>query len=290
MKYAFIDYENLNSLDGLELQKYNRIFLFIGASSNQTEIHLSEKFNDELQITLITVKDIAKNNVDFHIAYYLGKLDVTVDKNVEFHIFSKDKGYDGVCSFIQQQKNSRVCVRHTPIIEEIKPNESITIEEEPIKQAFNEYVNFMAGINVTNLPSKLESLRNNIHNKTCLKALDKSKEIQKIQKVVNLLISAGLIKIENNKVIYLNSIEYKSDSRKILIEQAFLQYQSYMTKTELKHYPNNLLTLRNNVYNQTDLKSLDWEEAEKLVIKIINKLRNAKVLNFNMENNKVTYL
>ncbi len=29
MKYAFIDYENLNSLDGLALQEYDRIFLFI---------------------------------------------------------------------------------------------------------------------------------------------------------------------------------------------------------------------------------------------------------------------
>lgn len=68
MKYAFIDYENLNSLDGLALQEYDRLFLFVGASNNQTEIRLTEKFSDEINITLIKIKSIAKNNVDFHIA------------------------------------------------------------------------------------------------------------------------------------------------------------------------------------------------------------------------------
>lgn len=109
MKYAFIDYENLNTLDRLELEKYNRIFLFTGASDGQSSIRFSDKFNDELNITLVTVKDILKNNVDFHIAYYLGKLDATVDKNIEFHVLSKDQGYSGICSFIQHQRESRSC-------------------------------------------------------------------------------------------------------------------------------------------------------------------------------------
>lgn len=72
MKYAFIDYENLNKLDGLNLAEYERVFLFTGSTTKS--INLSESFTDEINITLITVKAIAKNNVDFHIAYYLGKL------------------------------------------------------------------------------------------------------------------------------------------------------------------------------------------------------------------------
>ncbi|MDG2952491.1 PIN domain-containing protein [Exercitatus varius] len=84
MNYAFIDYENLNSLDGLELQSYERVFLFLGAK--QGHIKLSGKFNDEINMTLITVKNVSENNVDFHIAYYLGKLDATVDKSIEFHV------------------------------------------------------------------------------------------------------------------------------------------------------------------------------------------------------------
>ncbi|MDP0012958.1 hypothetical protein Q7399_01995 [Glaesserella parasuis] len=41
MKYAFIDYENVNSLDGLNLQEYDRTFLFIGSVNNQ--LRLTEK-------------------------------------------------------------------------------------------------------------------------------------------------------------------------------------------------------------------------------------------------------
>ena len=87
MKYAFIDYENIHSLDNLNLHLYERIFLFLGA--NQPTIQLSEKFNDELNITLITVQSSGKNNLDFHIAYYLGKMDMQTDKNIEFCVIIK---------------------------------------------------------------------------------------------------------------------------------------------------------------------------------------------------------
>ena len=43
MKYAFIDYENIHSLNNLNLNCYEKIFLFLGA--NLQSIQLSEKFN-----------------------------------------------------------------------------------------------------------------------------------------------------------------------------------------------------------------------------------------------------
>ncbi|EPE65740.1 hypothetical protein I140_07750, partial [Pasteurella multocida 93002] len=43
MKYAFIDYENIHSLDNINLNKYEKIYLFLGAQ--QQSITLSEKFN-----------------------------------------------------------------------------------------------------------------------------------------------------------------------------------------------------------------------------------------------------
>ena len=46
MKYAFIDYENLNNLDGLNLAEYKRIFLFTGSTTKS--INLSESFTDKL--------------------------------------------------------------------------------------------------------------------------------------------------------------------------------------------------------------------------------------------------
>lgn len=72
MKYAFIDYENIHSLDNINLNKYEKIYLFLGAQ--QQSITLSEKFNDQIVIHLITIKDVAKNNLDFHLAYFLESL------------------------------------------------------------------------------------------------------------------------------------------------------------------------------------------------------------------------
>ncbi|MCL7802044.1 PIN domain-containing protein, partial [Pasteurella multocida] len=98
MKYAFIDYENIHSLDNINLKEYEKIYLFLGAQ--QQYISLSEKFNDLLNINLITIKNIAKNNLDFHLAYFLGKVDQEVDKQIGFEVISKDKGYQGICDYI----------------------------------------------------------------------------------------------------------------------------------------------------------------------------------------------
>jgi len=53
------------------------------------DVIVGSKFNDELNFTLITIKNIAKNNLDFHIAYYLGKMDMQTDKNIEFCVIIK---------------------------------------------------------------------------------------------------------------------------------------------------------------------------------------------------------
>lgn len=203
MKYAFIDYENINSLDGLSLQEYDRIFLFIGASQNQMDIRLSEKFNDEIHLTLITVKDIAKNNVDFHLTYYLGKLDVTTDKNIEFHILSQDKGYDGICYFMQHQKEPRICFRKSAAPEIQVTTESVNnAEKEIINQAVDEYKAFIAKIKKQNLPAKLASLKNSIHNQSCLRPMDKADAEAILIKVINKLQQEKVLKITDNKVSY----------------------------------------------------------------------------------------
>lgn len=202
MKYAFIDYENLNSLDGLGLQDYDRLFLFIGASNNQTEIRLSEKFDNELNITLITVKNIAKNNVDFHIAYYLGKLDEKCDKATEFYILSNDQGYDGICDFIQHQKQGRICKRKGVQLEKQAVAQTNKTEDIKLNDIFQKYVQYMKKQKVNQLPVKLNGLKNNIRSHTGL-AKANIKEAEKlVAGVIEKLISEKQIKVVDNKVSY----------------------------------------------------------------------------------------
>lgn len=209
MKYAFIDYENVNSLDGLNLQEYDRTFLFIGSVNNQ--LRLTEKFNDEINITLITVKDISKNNVDFHLTYYLGKLDISTDKNIEFHILSNDKGFDGICQFIQHQREPRICFRKAinqteeKIALPLLPSQITNVnnaEQEKIIQVVQEFKAFVVKIEKRHLPAKLEKLRNHIRNQTSLRGVDKKEAEKLLPKIIEQLVQKKLIKVNENKVSY----------------------------------------------------------------------------------------
>ncbi|AGO17199.1 PIN domain-containing protein [Glaesserella parasuis] len=209
MKYAFIDYENVNSLDGLNLQEYDRTFLFIGSVNNQ--LRLTEKFNDEINITLITVKDISKNNVDFHLTYYLGKLDACVDKNIEFHILSNDKGFDGICQFIQHQREPRICFRKAinqteeKIALPLLPNQATKVnnaEQEKISQVVQEFKAFISKVQKRSLPVKLATLKNSIYNQTSLKGVDKKEADKLLPKIIDQLVQKKLIKVNENKVSY----------------------------------------------------------------------------------------
>lgn len=209
MKYAFIDYENVNSLDGLNLQEYDRTFLFIGSVNNQ--LRLTEKFNDEINITLITVKDISKNNVDFHLTYYLGKLDACIDKNIEFHILSNDKGFDGICQFIQHQREPRICFRKAinqteeKIALPLLPSQVTNVnnaEKEKIIQVAQEFKAFISKVQKRSLPVKLSTLKNSIHNQTSLKGVDKKEAEKLLPKIIEQLAQKKLIKVNENKVSY----------------------------------------------------------------------------------------
>ncbi|MWP99726.1 hypothetical protein F9874_05560 [Glaesserella parasuis] len=209
MKYAFIDYENVNSLDGLNLQEYDRTFLFIGSVNNQ--LRLTEKFNDEINITLITVKDISKNNVDFHLTYYLGKLNISTDKNIEFHILSNDKGFDGICQFIQHQREPRICFRKAinqteeKIALPLLPNQATKVnnaEQEKISQVVQEFKAFISKVQKRSLPVKLATLKNSIYNQTSLKGVDKKEAEKLLPKIIEQLAQKKLIKVNENKVSY----------------------------------------------------------------------------------------
>ena len=209
MKYAFIDYENVNSLDGLNLQEYDRTFLFIGSVNNQ--LRLTEKFNDEINITLITVKDISKNNVDFHLTYYLGKLDISTDKNIEFHILSNDKGFDGICQFIQHQREPRICFRKAinqteeKIALPLLPSQVTNVnnaEKEKIIQVAQEFKAFISKVQKRSLPVKLATLKNSIYNQTSLKGVDKKEAEKLLPKIIEQLAQKKLIKVNENKVSY----------------------------------------------------------------------------------------
>ena len=107
MKYILIDFENVQptSLEILKNQNC-KVIIFIGKNQNKIPIKLTvsmQELGDNGRYVI--TNHTGKNSLDFHIAYYIGKLITQNVKNeVSFCLISKDKGYDGLISFLKSNK------------------------------------------------------------------------------------------------------------------------------------------------------------------------------------------
>jgi hypothetical protein len=97
-RWAFVDYENQpQSLHFIgQRNDYNCVLVFFGAQQKVTV-----ELNKSLILRLIRIENMGKNNLDFHLTYYLGKYDVKLDKRIAFDIFTKDTGFDHLIQFIE---------------------------------------------------------------------------------------------------------------------------------------------------------------------------------------------
>lgn len=111
MIWGFVDYENLGSLKGITFNQYQKLYIFCGPKN--PNINLGDVVvNEFLKIEVIKLKSTGSNNLDFHIAYYLGKFSETAAKDIQFHVISRDHGFDGLVSHIK--KTGRACQRTAP--------------------------------------------------------------------------------------------------------------------------------------------------------------------------------
>lgn len=108
MMWVFVDYENVGSLARLDLSKYERLIVFCGPRHKRLNIGdiPSDFFTN---IELIRMESTAKNNLDFHLSFYLGLQHRKAASDVKFHILADDKGYDGLISHMN--KLGRDCRR-----------------------------------------------------------------------------------------------------------------------------------------------------------------------------------
>lgn len=93
--YVLIDFENVqpDSLDLLD-HDYFRLLVFVGASQGKVPYDIAvslQRFGDRVEYIKISGKGF--NALDFHIAYYIGRLSAA-DPSAYFHIISKDGGFD----------------------------------------------------------------------------------------------------------------------------------------------------------------------------------------------------
>jgi hypothetical protein len=93
--WGFVDYENTGSLEGVHLREYDRLLVFCG--SRNKRIKFSELPSARFcAIEFIGITSSSANNLDFHLAFYLGNFHASAAAKIAFHILSNDSGFDGL--------------------------------------------------------------------------------------------------------------------------------------------------------------------------------------------------
>ncbi|WP_417345904.1 PIN domain-containing protein [Ferrimonas sp.] len=106
MKWAFIDYENIGSLDKVDLGAYDKVVLLVGAKQPKVDLG-TQRYHSPIELTLVQVQEIQSNNLDFHLSYYLGKFDALESPDIAFDVISNDNGFTPLVVHIRS--NGRQC-------------------------------------------------------------------------------------------------------------------------------------------------------------------------------------
>jgi len=101
MQWGFVDYENTGSLEAIDLGKYQRVFVFLGPKN--TRLKFGEISNTGFcTLEIVSLSTMGPNNLDFHLAFHLGRHHESADEGTEFHIISNDSGFDGLVNHLRE--------------------------------------------------------------------------------------------------------------------------------------------------------------------------------------------
>ena len=103
-RVILVDFENIQKLDFENIDTTNtEILIFVGRSQSKIPFQLVEKaqtFGERLR--WLKIAGDGKNNLDFHLAFELGRLCERYKNDVELIILSKDSGYDSLIKYVNE--------------------------------------------------------------------------------------------------------------------------------------------------------------------------------------------
>ena len=102
--YILIDHENIHSLDPGEIEgRAVKVLVFLGVQTTKLAVDDVQKLlKHRAQIELITISGNGKNALDFHIAYYAGRINAE-DPLASIRIISRDKGFDPLIAHLKNR-------------------------------------------------------------------------------------------------------------------------------------------------------------------------------------------
>ncbi len=181
MKWAFIDYENIGTLNKLDLNTYSKTIIFMGAKQPRLDFG-EKKYDFPIEIQVIQIKATQENNLDFHLAYYLGKANMEASHEVLFEVISNDNGFAPLLAHLK--KNGRQCKQ---------------IKIETASKTKTKLIQSLKSRSKEKRPQRVTSLRNHIASHLGIKG-----DEVKIQNYFNQLVKDGFIDVSEEKINYPN--------------------------------------------------------------------------------------
>lgn len=112
--FVLVDFENVQPKDVASLNRGQyKIKVFLGAQQAKVPLAMAralQAFGTHAEY--IQINGNGNNAVDFHIAYYIGRLAATTP-DAQFYVISKDTGFDPLLKHLKEQKLS--CLRLTSL-------------------------------------------------------------------------------------------------------------------------------------------------------------------------------
>ena len=201
MSYILLlDYENLQPADLSPLQnEATKVFIFVGAKQKKlpTNFAISAQPLGK-DVEYVKIVRSGKNALDFHIAFYLGRLAERTPKS-RFIVVSNDSGFDPLISHLRGQGLN---VRRTASLSEIASAGSPKHPSSKHRSNKKELAAIVANLRAR----KRQTLENSIAQ------LMKSLSAQERRDLIQGLCDQGYLAIENETVTYKQPITQRRKS------------------------------------------------------------------------------
>lgn len=191
--YVLIDYENVqpNSIVSLN-QEHFYVLVFVGASQTKVNFDVASVLQEMgSRAEYIKISGNGNNALDFHIAYYIGKL-AAVEPESYFHIVSKDAGFDPL---IQHLKTRKVHVLRSKSVADI-PLIKLSTSKSAVDRAAAVMENLAQ--RGASKPRTVKTLGSTINS-----LFQKSLTQMEIDSVIEAMKSRGMLSTNETKVVYL---------------------------------------------------------------------------------------
>jgi hypothetical protein len=192
--YILIDYENVQPQDFDIPQTYPlHVIVFVGANQKKIPIELVTTMQGlGANAQYVTIKEVGKNALDFHLTFYLGKL-YREDPDGYFHIISKDRGFD---TLINHLKEKKALINRYSAIQKVPALRQAGCETFSMEEKISLVVDHLLKIGDAK-PRSVGALSNTI-NAICGRTLTQ----QQVESVVNAMAQEKLIDVDSKRVIY----------------------------------------------------------------------------------------